>query len=186
VPRLNDAAGRAITSLFREPTALRMLGDALIGGTRAGRYPAFGEMVVDEAAYTAQTAADWASGSVMLISRACLEACGPWDESFFLYSEETEFALRARDAGHALRLAPRAVAVHLEGDAATSPRLWTLLTLNRIRLYRRRHGLLATGGFWLAVLLREASRAVVARNRPSRAAVRGLLSPRRLRGAPGP
>ncbi len=27
----------------------------------------------------------------MLISTECLQRCGPWDESFFLYSEETEF-----------------------------------------------------------------------------------------------
>ena len=41
-------------------------------------------------------AVDWATGAVMLMSRACLDACGPWEERFFLYSEETEFALRAR------------------------------------------------------------------------------------------
>jgi N-acetylglucosaminyl-diphospho-decaprenol L-rhamnosyltransferase len=186
VPRLYDGGGRLITSLFREPTALRMLAGALIGGSRAGRYPALGEMVVDGAAYHAETTADWASGSIMLVSRECLERCGPWDESFFLYSEETDFALRARDAHLALRLAPDAVAVHLEGDAAASPRLWTLLTLNRVRLYRRRHGLVATAAFWAAVLVREVSRAVLAGNRPSRSAARALLSPRRLRAAPGP
>jgi N-acetylglucosaminyl-diphospho-decaprenol L-rhamnosyltransferase len=186
VPRLYDGGGRLTTSLFREPTPLRMLGDALVGGTRAGRYPAFGEMVVDEAAYHAETTADWASGSILLVSAECLRRCGPWDESFFLYSEETDFALRARDAGFALRLVPDAVAVHLEGDAAVSPRLWTLLTLNRVRLYRQRHGPAATAAFWLTVLVRELSRAVVFRNRPSWSAVRGLLSPQRLRAVPGP
>jgi N-acetylglucosaminyl-diphospho-decaprenol L-rhamnosyltransferase len=186
VPRLHDGEGRLITSLFREPTALRMLGDAVIGGSRAGRYSALGEMVVDLASYYTETTADWASGSVMLVSRECLDRCGAWDESFFLYSEETEFALRARDAGLVLRLAPDAVAVHLEGDAAVSPRLWTLLTLNRVRLYRRRHSRVATAAFWAAVLVREVSRAVLAGSRPSRSAARALLSPRRLRAAPRP
>jgi N-acetylglucosaminyl-diphospho-decaprenol L-rhamnosyltransferase len=186
VPRLHDGEGRLITSLFREPTALRMLGDAVIGGSRAGRYSALGEMVVDLASYYTETTADWASGSVMLVSRECLDRCGAWDESFFLYSEETEFALRARDAGLVLRLAPDAVAVHLEGDAAVSPRLWTLLTLNRVRLYRRRHSRAATAAFWAAVLVREVSRAVLAGSRPSRSAARALLSPRRLRAALGP
>ena len=42
----------------------------------------------------------------MLISRACLARVGTWDESFFLYSEETDFALRARDSGYVLRYIP--------------------------------------------------------------------------------
>jgi hypothetical protein len=75
--------------------------------------------------------------------------------------------------------------VHLEGDSRRSPGLWALLTLNRVRLYRRRHGPVPAAGFWAALLLREASRAAIGR-RPSRAAVQALLSPRRLREVPGP
>jgi GT2 family glycosyltransferase len=42
----------------------------------------------------------------MLISADCARACGPWDESFFLYSEETDFALRAGDLGFATAFVP--------------------------------------------------------------------------------
>ena len=38
---------------------------------------------------------------MMLVSSECMSAAGGWDESFFLYSEETDFALRARDLGYA-------------------------------------------------------------------------------------
>jgi GT2 family glycosyltransferase len=142
-------------------------------------------VVTDPGRYLAETVTDWAEGSTQLISGECWQRCAPWDESFFLYSEETDFALRARDAGFVTRFTPAARAVHLEGDSRVSPGLWTLLTLNRLRLYRRRHGAFGAAGFWSALLLRETSRAVLGRV-PSRAAVRALLNPTRLRQRPGP
>jgi GT2 family glycosyltransferase len=169
----------------REPSVLRIIGDAVFGAGRAGRCPWLGEVVTDRRRYVRPAVTDWAEGSTLLISRDCWQACGGWDESFFLYSEETDFALRARDAGLATRFVPTARAVHLEGDSRRSPGLWALLTLNRVRLYRRRHGPVSAAGFWAALLLREASRAAIGR-RPSRAAVRALLSPRRLHEVPGP
>jgi len=185
VPRLVDGDGRLIPTLRREPTILRTLGDALLGAGRAGRFPLLGEVVTDERRYVAEAVTDWAEGSTMLISGECWRRCAPWDESFFLYSEETDFALRARDAGFLTRFTPRARAVHLEGDSRQSPGLWALLTLNRVRLFRRRHGRVRTALYWSALVLRESSRAVLGR-RPSRTATRALLSWSRLHEMPGP
>ncbi|WP_328414032.1 glycosyltransferase family 2 protein [Micromonospora sp. NBC_00389] len=185
VPRIVRANGDFSPSLRREPTILRALGDALLGANRIGRIGRLGEVITDRRWYAEETSVDWAEGSIMLIDRACWDACGQWDESFFLYSEETEFALRARDRGFAMVLAPRAQARHLEGDSATSPRLWALLTLNRVRLYHRRHSLPSAVVYWSLIVLREASRAVVG-NRCSQCAVRSLVSLSRLREPPGP
>jgi GT2 family glycosyltransferase len=185
VPRIVRANGDFSPSLRREPTILRAFGDAVFGANRMGRFPAFGEVITDRSHYTDEVRADWAEGSIMLIDRACWDACGGWDETFFLYSEETEYALRARDHGFTMVFAPRADARHLEGDSATNPPLWALLTLNRVRLYRRRHSLAGTVVYWALVLLREASRAALG-NRCSRLAARALLSARRLRERPGP
>jgi GT2 family glycosyltransferase/glycosyltransferase involved in cell wall biosynthesis len=175
VPRIENAAGRLQQSLRREPTVLRALGQALLG-ERSGRIPSLGETVIRGGAYRRPVTADWATGAVMLISRACLDAVGPWDESYFLYSEETDFALRARDAGFALRHVPDAGAVHLGGESESSPRLWSILTVNRVRLYRRRHGQTAAAAFAGAVLLGEAIRCMTGDGR-HRAAVRALLHP---------
>ncbi|MEV7391748.1 MULTISPECIES: glycosyltransferase family 2 protein [unclassified Streptomyces] len=172
-------------SLRRESSVLRALGEAVIGNTRAGRFPALSELVTAPAAYRRPTRADWATGALMAVSGDCLADCGPWDESFFLYSEETEYCLRARDRGYATQLEPTAEAVHLGGDSQVSPRLWTLLTLNRVRLYRRRHGPLATAAFRTAVLLRETSRAALGRP-ASRAAAAALARPGALVMTPGP
>src|SRR6266511_2716907 len=152
---------------------------------RVGRFAPFGEVITDERRYTAEVSADWAEGSIMLIDRACWQACGRWDESFFLYSEETEYALRARDNGFAVVLAPQALAHHLEGESTTSPRLWALLTVNKVRLYRRRHGLPGAMVYWAVLLLRELSRAALG-NPCSRVAVRALLTTARFRETPGP
>lgn len=185
VPRLLDGESRPVNSLRREPTVLRAWADALIGAHRAGRYPLLGEIVTDRQVYEAPAAADWAQGSIMLVSAECWDRCAPWDESFFLYSEETDFALRARDAGFATRYVPSALAVHLGGGSATSPRLWPLLMVNRLRLFRRRNSRIRTLAYWAALVSREASRTVVGKA-TSRAALRALLSPRRLREMPGP
>lgn len=175
VPRIEDAAGHLQPSLRREPTVLRALGQALLG-ERSGRIPPLGETVTRGGAYRRPVTADWATGAAMLISRPCLEAVGPWDESFFLYSEETDFALRARDAGFALRHVPDAEAVHLGGESESSPRLWSILTVNRVRLYARRHGHGAAVAFAGAVLLGEAIRSLNGDGR-HRAALRALLRP---------
>ncbi|MFG2112026.1 glycosyltransferase family 2 protein [Streptomyces sp. NPDC048718] len=174
VPLLYEADGTLVHSLRRESTVPRALGEAVLGNRRAGRFPRWSELVTAPGAYAGRTSPDWATGALMALSAECLADCGPWDESFFLYSEETEYCLRARDLGHRTRLEPEARAVHLGGESRVSPRLWSLLVVNRVRLYRRRHGLAATTAFRGAVLLREFSRAALGR-RPARAAVRALL-----------
>jgi GT2 family glycosyltransferase len=178
VPRILDENGHLARSLRRRPTIARALGEAL-AGQRAGRLAPFGETVLDDDAYRRPTLVDWATGAIMLMSAACLADCGPWDESFFLYSEETEFALRAADRGYATVLVPEAEVTHLGGESRVSPRLWSLLTVNRVRLYRMRHSTPAAAGYWSAVALREALRAALGQER-SRKALRALVRPSTL------
>lgn len=185
VPRLVDAQGELIWSMRRAPSVLRAWSDALVGAERAGRHPALGEIVTDPALYSAARRTDWAEGSTQLISSACWEACGPWDESYFLYSEETEYDLRAADHGFATLYQPAALAQHLEGGSAGNPRQWSLLVANRVLLFRRRHGRIATAAFWCATVAREATRALLGK-RTSRAALRDLVRPSRMSAPRGP
>jgi GT2 family glycosyltransferase len=110
----------------------------------------------------------------MAISRECLEAVGPWDDRYFLYSEETDYALRAGDHGYRLQLAPQAACEHATGDSHTSPLLWALLVVNRWRLFAVRHGAPHAELFRLALLLGEALRATTG-SPVHRAAVASLL-----------
>jgi GT2 family glycosyltransferase len=109
-----------------------------------------------------------------MLSRECLDACGPWDESFFLYAEDTEYSLRAAERGFITGLVPDASAIHLGGESRTDERLWSLLVLNKVALYRRRRGAVRGLAFRAASLLRELRFALTG-NAPSRAAAGALL-----------
>lgn len=181
VPRLINGEGELILSMRREPSLLRMLGDTVGGGRRSGRFARFGEVVARVEDYNAPQVVDWAEGSTLLISASCWRTCGPWDESYFLYSEETDFLLRAKDAGFACRYVPSARAIHLQGGSSTNPASWALLTVNRVRLYRRRHGKASAAAFYGTLLTREVSRTLLGRA-TARAAVAELVRlPRALR-----
>lgn len=159
VPVLLDREGNLVHSLRRDPTVPRALAEALLGGQRASRIFRLGEVVRDPLAYEMPTSAAWATGCAFLVSAECREVVGAWDDRFFLYSEETDFALRSRDAGLDLLLVPEARATHIGGESRTSPTLWALLTRNRFELYRSRHGAVASAAFRSAVVLNEAVRA---------------------------
>ncbi|RVX46659.1 GT2 family glycosyltransferase [Nonomuraea polychroma] len=160
VPELTGEDGALHYSLRRRPTVLRAIGEALLGGHRAGLLAPLGELVVNPGQYAAERTVDWATGAAWLISRACLDVLGPLDERYFLYSEETEYMLRAGDHGFAVRYQPRARAVHLGGEQSTSSTLWALSAANRVRLHRERHGALRGLAMRGAVMLNEGLRAL--------------------------
>ncbi|HWT05688.1 MAG TPA: glycosyltransferase family 2 protein [Xanthomonadales bacterium] len=55
---------------------------------------------------------DLAIGAALAIRRAVIDAIGPFDERFFLYHEEVDFAKRAADAGWETWYVPASEAVH--------------------------------------------------------------------------
>ena len=65
---------------------------------------------------------------------------------------------------------------HTGGDAMTSPRLRTMLALNRLRYFSRRHGPVQSAAFYAAVLSNELARAARG-DRAAWAAARGLMAP---------
>jgi GT2 family glycosyltransferase/glycosyltransferase involved in cell wall biosynthesis len=177
VPRILGEDGKLQHSLRRAPSALSAWGEALLGGTLARRIPALCETVVDSESYSHPTRSDWASGAAMMVSAACARAVGEWNEAFFLYSEETDFCLRAGDAGFTTMLEPAAQVVHVGGEMESSPRLWAMEAWNRVRLYRSRHGSLAAAVFHAGVVVNEALRAAMG-SRIHRAGLASVLSQR--------
>ena len=178
VPRLLGADGALHLSLRRRPTALRALSEAVLGGSRAGRTLALGETVGDRHAYACPRQVDWATGAAWMVSADCVATVGLLDERYFLYSEETEYMLRAGDAGFAAHYEPEAFAVHIGGEQSTSPYLWALSVTNRVRMQRELCGPAAAARMWLAVLTNELPRALfrgAAHGATHRAAVGALL-----------
>jgi N-acetylglucosaminyl-diphospho-decaprenol L-rhamnosyltransferase len=62
-------------------------------------------------------AIDWLSGASLLVRRSVFESVGLFDETFFLYYEETDLCLRARRAGWLCWYVPASRVVHLEGQS---------------------------------------------------------------------
>jgi N-acetylglucosaminyl-diphospho-decaprenol L-rhamnosyltransferase len=61
--------------------------------------------------------ADWLSGASLMIRRQVLEKTGLFDDTFFLYYEETDLCLRARRLGYRCWYVPTSRVVHLEGQS---------------------------------------------------------------------
>jgi GT2 family glycosyltransferase len=181
VPRLINPDGTLQPSLRRRPSVRRAVVEAVLGGHLAGRIGTFGELITDPREYERPHAAVWATGAAMLISVLAMQQIGLWDESFLLYSEETDFALRGADLGWTLWFEPAALVEHIGGEAGTNPMLAALLCVNKVRLFRRRRGAAASLVYYLAVVFGEGARALMGR-RTSRAAVVALVRPsRRIR-----
>lgn len=58
---------------------------------------------------------EWVPGASMLMRRAMLEQVGLFDETFFLYFEETDLCHRARDAGWKIAFVREASVAHIVG-----------------------------------------------------------------------
>ncbi|MBK6886552.1 MAG: hypothetical protein IPH03_08930 [Tetrasphaera sp.] len=76
---------------------------------------------------------DYAIGSVLLLRAEALEQVGGFDEEFFLYAEETDWAKRAALLGWRHTVATEVTALHTElrraptrtGGSSTSPPVWS-------------------------------------------------------------
>ena len=90
----------------------------------------------------------WAQSSAMLVRRAAAREVGYLDPDFFVYSDETDFCRRLRDAGWAALLVPAAEAVHheqLSTDLAASRRRIVEFHRGRNRFMRKHHGRVRAG-----------------------------------------
>src|SRR6266568_2321118 len=172
VPQVRSPDGGLELSLRREPSLPRAL-----GLTRTRR-PVFSEYVSRPSDYARPRTVDWALGAVLVMSRKCYDAVGGWDETYFLYSEETDLALRARDIGLLTRYVPGAVAVHIGGQSGRNHSTHAMQIVNRVRLYRRRHGALASWCYYWLLAANELSR-LARGNRTSWSGVVALLRPAR-------
>jgi GT2 family glycosyltransferase len=117
----------------------------------------------------------WVQSSAMLVRRAAAEQVGWLDGDFFVYSDETDFCRRLRDAGWRIVFVPGARAIHhdqLGTDAAAMRRRIVEFHRNR-DLYFRKHGMHLTRLVWKfcwtwAYLVRAAAAAVLPNRDPRR------------------
>ena len=69
-----------------------------VGGLSFTGLAAFTERIGDPQEYETEHEVEWAVGAILLVDATCYCSLGGMDESYFLYSEETDLSLRAKDA----------------------------------------------------------------------------------------
>ena len=71
----------------------------------------------------AETQVDWTAGASLMIRRDVIEEIGGFDETFFLYFEETDLCRRAARAGWRTHYVPTSTVAHI-GSASTGMKSW--------------------------------------------------------------
>lgn len=84
---------------------------------------------------------DFPLGATMMLRREVIEQTGMFDEQFFMYCEEIDWAWRIHRAGWQVKCVPAAHVTHLENKSAGQVRPQSLLNLwrSRLRLYRKHY-----------------------------------------------
>jgi hypothetical protein len=82
---------------------------------------------------------DWVMGAALLVRREAIDAVGPPDSAFFLFSEETDWCYRFRQAGWTVVFHPDAHVVHVSG-AAHGGRMFKENVRSHLRFFTKHHG----------------------------------------------
>lgn len=116
-----DPEGQVAPTIRRFPSPVRSLAEGLGAERMPWRGSFLGERELDVSAYDRERACDWMSGSFLVVRREVLDSVGALDERFFLYSEEPDFCLRARQHGWEVRYLPVMTIVHHHRDTPLTP-----------------------------------------------------------------
>lgn len=79
--------------------------------------------------YAVDMSVDWVSGACLLIRQEAVEAIGgkPWDERFYMYSEDVDLCYRVRNAGYEVLYFTDAEVVHLGRQSSQQVLEWSTL-----------------------------------------------------------
>jgi GT2 family glycosyltransferase len=131
-PRIVDLDGNARESGFRFPTVLSELVSAVILPTRC-QVALRRRLAPDPSA----TRVDWVLGAAFLVQAEAFREVRGFDESYFLYSEETDLAYRLKLRGWSSLLCRDAVVRHVGGASTPRDTYARLLGLSRARFIRK-------------------------------------------------
>ncbi len=123
---------RIAYSQRRFPRVPSTFGQALFASRLLPRRAWVDEVVRDERKYAEPRDVEWLSGACLLVRRSLLVAVGGWDESYFLYSEDTQLCKAAWNVGMRVRFEPGAAAHHVGGESAPRARLLESLACSRM------------------------------------------------------
>lgn len=146
-------------SIRRFPSPLRSLGEALF----AAHWPAlrsWQELETRRARYEREGDADWLVGAFLIARHEAVQAVGPMDERFFLYSEEIDWCFRFWQAGWPVAHLPLMAVTHHSGGRSRGD-LMAQLSHSRLLFAAKHYGPARRAGIRAALALGHAIRIAV-------------------------
>ena len=137
-PRLLNPDGSLQRSVRGFPTAWRIATEYLYLRKLAPRSKTLNAFYGAGFDHASERVVDWVMGSCMFVRRAAFDDVGPFDERYFLFSEEVDWMRRATDRGWSVVFTPDACCVHV-GGASHGGRLFRENVRGNLR-YLSLHG----------------------------------------------
>ncbi len=102
----------------------------------------------DDSFYEIAHKAGWVSGSFMMIKKEVIDKIGFLNEDFFMYMEDVEFCMRAKNRGFEIFINPAVWIKHLSGASSIDPRYrqWLGESKGLLLLYKKMYGILGEIG----------------------------------------
>ncbi len=157
-PRLLRADGTLQRSCFPLPGSLRWVFDNDVSCVVLGLIPGLNRHLLRLWRHDCEREVPWVKGAVMAIRRSAFEDAGAFDESFFMFYEETDLCFRMAKKGWRVRFIPAATVAHLGGVSTTKVRaaMDVELFVSSMRFARHHYSKLHSElllYFWKAILL---------------------------------
>ena len=138
-PRLLNPDGTLQRSVRGFPTLWRLATEYLFLRKLAPRSRLLNAFYAGGFEHDEVREADFVMGACMLVRREAVEAVGPLDDAFFLFSEETDWAYRFRLAGWKVLFFPGAECVHV-GGASHGGRMFRENVRGHLRFLSKHRG----------------------------------------------
>lgn len=143
--------GELQASIRRFPSPLRSLGESLF----AAYWPILNsaqELETRPARYEREGSAEWLVGAFLIARREAVQAVGPMDERFFLYSEEIDWCYRFWQAGWPVAHLPVMTITHHSGGRSRGD-LMAQLSHSRLLFAAKHYGVARRAGIRAALAL---------------------------------
>jgi N-acetylglucosaminyl-diphospho-decaprenol L-rhamnosyltransferase len=137
-PRLLNSDGTLQRSVRGYPTVWRLATEYLYLRKLAPRSRALNAFYGAGFDHAREREVEWVMGACMFLRRRAYDEVGPFDERYFLFSEEVDWMRRAADRGWSVVFTPDARCVHI-GGAAHGGRLFRENVRGNLR-YLALHG----------------------------------------------
>lgn len=177
-PQLVHTDGSLQSSRRRFPNLRIAMGEAIYVQRRSTTPRVLRDYYMDDTSTARIQDVDWVVGAAMFVRRSVYEQVGGLDERFFMYSEEVDWCLRAKQASWRVVFHPEARVVHHE--AKSSEQVVAQRDIyyhsSKVRYLRKHYGALQgellryfTLGLFTYRLLEEGAKYVVGHKRELRA-----------------